>query len=94
VDVGSVADISEIRACDFDPEMEEACISEILATLLASSQCKDPRAESTSTVKLSNFLIQFEGERLQLFGHVKGLDRTRIRGRALELLLRPKVSVG
>jgi hypothetical protein len=40
--------------------MEEAYTSEILATLLTSSQCKDPITESTSALKLNDFLIQFK----------------------------------
>jgi hypothetical protein len=70
--------------------VEEAYTFEILATLLTFSQCKDRIAGSTSAVKLSNFLIQLKEKLLQLFVPVKGIDRTRIHGRALELTLRPK----
>jgi hypothetical protein len=70
--------------------MEAPYTSEILATLLASSQCKGPIAESTLVVKLSNFLIQLEEKLLQLFDHVEGIGRTIIRGRSLELTLRPR----
>jgi hypothetical protein len=65
--------------------MEEPYTSEILATLLTSSQCKGPIAESTLVAKLSNFLIQLEEKLLQSFDHVEGIGRTIIRGRSLEL---------
>lgn len=76
--VVSFADFSYVHDCDFDTELEEADTTKILATLLTFSQCKDGIAESTAAVKLSNFLIQVEEKLLQLFGHVKGIDRTRI----------------
>jgi hypothetical protein len=40
-------------------------------------------------VRLSDVLIQLEEKLLQIFGRVKGIDRTKIHERALELTLRP-----
>jgi hypothetical protein len=60
VTVVNFIDVTLVHACDFDPEMEKTYTPEMLATLLTSMQCKDAIAESTSAVKLSNFLIQLE----------------------------------
>jgi hypothetical protein len=70
--------------------MEKTYTSEILATLLTSSQCKYPVAEATAPVKLSTFLMQLEEKLLQLFDHIKGIDRSRINEKASELTLRPR----